>query len=109
MELVIGLIGWIIGLFLWSNIIGNLFATTPILLNLKRSGYIKHIKWLPVIGGILFATSVLIATGIWLRPFFIGSLAAGVIILFKIPGLRSEALENIQRDYPELSQHKHKS
>lgn len=100
MELLIGAVGFIVGLFLWSNIIGNLFATTPILRSLKRSGSIQKIKWFPIIGGVLFASLVLLASAIWLRPFFIGSLVAGVMIFFRIPQLKNEAMDNIKSDYP---------
>lgn len=103
MELVIGLIGWIVGLFLWSNIFGSLFATLPIVMKLKKSGDIKEIKWMPIIGSVIFAAVVLGSAAIWARAFFTGALVGGVFILFSLGKLRREAIENIQRDYPELN------
>ena len=74
-------------------------------MSLKKSGAIKQIKWAQIVLSVIFAAVVLILTAIWARAFFTGALVAGVFILFRIGHLKSEAIENIQKDYPELNSH----
>ncbi|MEX2006801.1 MAG: hypothetical protein WD877_01320 [Candidatus Saccharimonadales bacterium] len=105
MEILIGLAGLIVGLFLWSNIYGGLFATLPIVMKLKKSGDIKQIKWGQLLGSVVLASLILLAAAIWVKPFFAGAVVAGAIMLFNIGKLRGEARENIKRDYPEISSH----
>ncbi|MDO8591544.1 MAG: hypothetical protein Q7R60_01290 [bacterium] len=103
MEMLYGLIGWAIGLFLWSSILGGLFATLPLVIRLKKSGDIKQIKWVPIIGSVMIAVVVLVAIAVWARQLFTGALVASVFILFSLGKLKREAIENIRRDYPELN------
>lgn len=85
----------VVGIFLWSNVLGCLFATLPIQTKLVKSGVLKKVDWVKIIGSIFFAVIVFSVTAVFLRPFFIGTLPAGVIMLFNIGKLRAEELEQI--------------
>lgn len=95
MNYVFGAIGLVVGIFLWSSIWGSLFATLPLRLKMKKAGEIKSIKWPTlVLGPIIFASTVLILSYVFLTPFFYGSVIAGVVMLTQIGNLKREAVEN---------------
>jgi hypothetical protein len=98
MGFVIGALGFIFGLFLWSNILGSLFATLPLEKKLVKAGVKEKIDWTKIIGAIVFAAIVLTLTAVFARTFFFGTLVGGFIMLFNIPKLRGEAIENYQEE-----------
>lgn len=98
MNIVIGIVGFAIGLFLWSSVLGSLFATLPLQKQLKKAGEIKDIHWASVLLPILFAGVVLGLTAIFAKTFFYGSLVGGVCMLFNIGKLKREAFENYQNE-----------
>lgn len=100
MNYLLGIIGLVIGLFLWSNIIGSLFASLPLQLKLKKVGVLNNIGWLLIILPILFSGVVIILFAIYSKPMLYGSLVAGVLILFNIGNLKREAYENFRKDKP---------
>ena len=98
MELAIGLLGFFVGLFLWSNIYGSLFGTLPLEKKLVKAHVLKKVNWAKIIAPILFAVIVLGVTAIFAKSFFIGTLPAGVVMLFNIGKLRREAAENLHNE-----------
>lgn len=98
MNYIIGIFGVLIGLFLWSNIIGSLFASLPIELKLKKSGVLDEINWIKIVVPVVFSSIVIIIGAVFSKYFLYGTLLAGVLILFNLGNLRKEALENIEKD-----------
>lgn len=98
MEIGLGFLGLIVGLFLWSNIFGSLFGTLPLEMKLVKAHVLKKINWAKIIAPILFAVIVLVVTAIFIRFFFYGTLVAAFIMLFNIGKLRAEAAENLRND-----------
>lgn len=98
MEIIMGIIGFFAGLFLWSNILGSIFATLPVEKQMVKAGVIPSVRWTKIMVPITFAVIVLAATVILAKTFFYGSLVAGFILLFNIGKLRSEALQNFKED-----------
>ena len=102
MTIVIGLVGWVVGMFMWSNIIGSLLATLPKVMKLRKAGLIKEVKWLTILGPTIFSLIILVIAYFLSRTFFYAALFGGLLILFNYRSLKREAVENIFRDYPEL-------
>jgi hypothetical protein len=98
MSLLIGAFGFIIGLFLWSNVFGTLFGTYPVEKKMVENGISIKINWGMIVGTLAFAIAVLALTAIFARTFFYGTLAAAVVMLFNIPKLKSEAYDNFMND-----------
>jgi hypothetical protein len=98
MELLIFTAGFFIGLFLWANIIGSIFAALPIRLKMKKEGVIKKVGWIHIVGPLILPAIILTLSAIYLKPFFYGSLIGAVLMLFSISGLRREASENFIRE-----------
>lgn len=98
MSILISLAGFVIGLFLWSSVIGSIFATLPLQRRLKMEGSINQVNWFSVLAPLSLAAVVLALTALFLNNFFLGSLVAGIMILFNIPNLKREAYENYIRD-----------
>lgn len=106
MNYIFGILGLVVGIFLWSSIWGTLFATLPLRLKLKNDGEIESVKWPTLIlGPIVFASVVLLLSYIYLTPFFYGSVIAGLVMLTQIGNLKREAVEN----YLEEKNNKQKS
>ncbi len=98
MDITLSILGVIVGLFLWSNIWGSLFATLPLEKKLVKAGLKEKVDWAKIVGAISFAIIVLILTAIFARHFFYGTLVGGFIMLFNIRKLRAEAIENYQEE-----------
>lgn len=98
LDLILLIVGFFIGLFLWSNIIGSLFATLPLRMKMKKEGVIDKIGWLYIIGPMLIPIVVLIVTAKYFPAFFFGSVGAGITILFNIKGLKNEAAANFVKE-----------
>lgn len=104
--LLIGFIGWVVGLFLWSNILGSIFATLPLRRKLLRTGEIKKMNWPVIIVPIVWSSLVLIVVSAFSTTFMYGSLWAGIMIIFSVNKLKAEAIESYlagdeRRDYLE--------
>lgn len=94
MEIILGTLGFFIGLFLWSNILGSFFGTLSIERHLVKTNQQQNVRWAKIIFPVIFAVLVLILTFILLRPFFIGTIPAAIVMLFNIGNLKSEAFKN---------------
>lgn len=97
LDIVWGILGLIVGLFVWSAFWGTLFATIPVKLRAKREGLIKSVKPALIFGQLLFSVAVILLMYAFLTPMFYGSLVASVLILFSVQKLRAEAVENLMR------------
>ena len=98
-------VGWLVGLFLWSNILGSIFATLPLRMQLMREGIIKTMNWPYIIIPIIWSSIALILASIFSSEFLYGSLVAGVMIFFRIHKLKDEATESFlqSREYKEYT------
>ena len=103
MEILFGIIGFFAGLFLWSSILGSIFATLPVEKQMVKAGVVPSVRWTKIIVPIIFAAIVLAVTAILAKTFFYGSLVAGFILLFNIGKLRSEALQNFKEDMERIA------
>lgn len=92
-NIIIAIISWAVGLFLWSNIIGSLFAALPFRLKLKKIGEVKSVQWHFILVPIVWSILAIIILSYFSTAFFIGSSIAGVMILFRIGELRKEEIE----------------
>ena len=99
MNYLIGLFGLVVGLFLWSNILGSLFGTLPVEKMLKQSGKINNVSYLRIILPIIFSGAILLVSALFWKYFFYGSIVGGVLMLFNLGKLRGEALENATREH----------
>lgn len=99
MEIIIGLIGFIFGLFLWASILGTLLYTFPMLKQLKYSPLNKdmgyQVIWLKEALPILLPALVLLTGLLFVPEFFIGTLPALVLMSINLKGLRKEAVNRI--------------
>ena len=100
MNYLLGIIGLVIGLFLWSNVIGSLFASLPLQLKLKRVGVIPNVGWLRIVLPTVFACIIFILFFALSKPMFYGSLLASVLILFNLGNLKKEAYETFRKENP---------
>ena len=100
MEIVLGLVGFFVGLFLWSFILGGLFGLLPTRRKLYKAGKVKHIGWLKIMLVVAIPTVILILTAIFINPFFIGTLPAGLVMLFNVGkvnnGIRQSELDKLE-------------
>lgn len=99
MELLVGGLGVIVGLFLWSNIFGSIFGTLHVEKQMVAAGIIPKVGWGKIVGAITFAVIVLGLTAIFAKTFFYGALVGGLLMIFNIGKLRAEALENFQEEH----------
>lgn len=100
------LVGWVVGLFLWSNILGSIFATLPLRMQLMREGVVKTMNWSIIVIPIIWSSIALIIASIYSTEFLYGSLVAGVMIFFQIHKLKAEATESFLQssEYKEYSE-----
>ena len=98
MEIILLIVGFFLGLFLWSNIIGSIFASLPLRMKMKKEGVIDKVGWLYIIGPMIIPIVVLAVTAKYLPAFFFGSVGAGITILFNIKGLKNEAAANFVKE-----------
>lgn len=97
MEIILFIIGAVIGLFSWSSIWGCLFAAIPVRRALIRQGLLDNMDWKSIIAPLLFSTAVLILMYIFSKTMFYGSLLGCLAILFNIGSLKREELENLEK------------
>lgn len=99
MEIVLILLGLIVGFFVWSTIVGVLFATIPINLKAKHLGVIESVRWLPIMLGFFVNAIIIVAMFVYIPVTFYASLLGLFRMLLLIPTLRHEAINNLRRDY----------
>ncbi len=90
MELFIGFIGFVTGLFLWSTVIGTIFASIPAQKRKVKEGVKEKVEWLPLLASVIVSLSIILAISYFSTPYFIGSSIAGVVMLFNIGNLKTE-------------------
>jgi 4-hydroxybenzoate polyprenyltransferase len=99
MDIALGLLGFIVGVFMWSNIYGSIFGTMPVERKAVKAGLSKKINWAMVIIPIIIAIVILTIAAKFSKNFFYGSIVAAFIMLFQIHKLRIEAVQNFQEKY----------
>ena len=97
--IVLGLVGLIIGFFVWASFVGTLFATIPVKLKAKRLGLIHSINPLRIAIQFLISVIIIAAMLIYAPVMFYASLLGLFKMLFGIPALRLEAVENLKVEY----------
>ena len=98
-QIALFLLGLFVGFFLWSTIVGTLFATIPISLEAKRLGQIKSVRWLSAVTGFFVNVVIVVVMFIYTPIAFYASLFGLFKMLLIIPTLRQEAVNNLRRDY----------
>lgn len=98
MDILLWFAGLFIGLFLWSNILGSIFATLPLELARKKAGFAGAPNYAKIILPIIFATTVITLFWLYQKNLFYGNIFGGVIMLFNIGKLKREAAENALND-----------
>lgn len=99
LAIVSGLVGLVIGFFVWATIIGTLFATIPVKLDAKRLGLIKSINPLRIVAQFLIGAIIIVAMFIYAPIMFYASLLSLFKMLSGTTGLRREAIENLKVEY----------
>jgi sensor histidine kinase YesM len=94
MNIIIAIVGLIVGLYAWSNIIGSLFAVLPLRIELKRIREIQSIDWPSILAPVIVSSAIFIIPSIFSKFYLYGSIVAAIIVLFKIKKLKDEALDN---------------
>ena len=90
MDFVIGIVGVLVGLFMWSAILGSIFVTLPAEKRRVKEGKQANVHWPRLLGTVIFWLIILFIAGFFSTPFFIGTASAFVIMLFNIGNLKKE-------------------
>ena len=95
MEIVLGIVGFIVGFFLWVLLVIGLFAVLPERRKAHKDGLLKSVGWTKILPYVAIPLLVFLLSAVYLTPFFLGTLPAGVLILFNV---RKIADENRQKE-----------
>jgi len=96
-TIILGILGFIAGLFLWSNILGSVFVTIPIANKLKKQGIIKPEDYslLKMLAPIILPVIIFVLSFFYFRIFLYTSLISLLLIFLSLGKLRQEAYENL--------------
>lgn len=108
MEILIGIVGFFVGLFAWSQIVFPLALVIPRAVVARKRNVIRNTYFIKVLTPV-FISSFIIFVGSYLSrellifslpAFFAGSLISFVMILFNIGNNKNK--EDMLKAYPEL-------
>jgi hypothetical protein len=94
MNIIIGILGFSVGLFLWSFILGGLFGLLPIRRKLNKEGRLKSVGWLKIALVVIIPTLVILLSAKFITPFFIGTLPAGIIMLLNLGKVNENLIQS---------------
>lgn len=108
MEIVIGVVGFFVGLFAWSQIVFPLVLVMPRAVAAKKQNKIQSTYFIRVLTPVLISSVVLFVSSYLSREllifslpaFLTGSLIALVMVLFNIKN--KENKKDMLKAYPEL-------
>lgn len=99
LGIVFGLVGLLVGFFVWASFIGTLFATIPIKLKAKRLGLIESVNPLRIVIQFFISVIIIAAMFIYAPIMFYTSLFGLFKMLSGVSGLRHEAVDNLKVEY----------
>jgi hypothetical protein len=92
-EIIFGVIGFFVGLFLWSTIYGRIME-----MYLRKSMHLPSNLAVCLVS-ILITAGILALGSIFITGFIYGAVVSGIVMLFNIGKLKNEVIETIQNKH----------
>ena len=89
-SIVLIFLGLFLGLFLWSNVLGSLFATIPAEKRRVKEGSQQKVHWLRILFTITLSLTILLVASYFSGAFMIGAGISLIIMIFNIGNLQKE-------------------